>query len=277
MRRGTEMIAFIAVMSVMAGARAETPPLRVCAATDNFPFSDRQGSGFENKLAKLVAEKLGTSVDYTWWPARENFIDKTLKKGDCDVLMGVPADFDQVETTRAYYRSSYVFVSRKDAHLDVRSLKDPRLEKLEIGVYLLGSDQTPPALVLAKEGLNDRVRGFMTFYDGRGSTHTPGLIQALDRREIDVAAVWGPLVGYYAHEAGARLTVTPIVDGEDFPPLVFRYDIAMGVRKGDHQLRAKLDKVIDANGRAIRHLLAGYGVPLLPIGTDRSAATTTGD
>ncbi len=272
MRRASISALCLLAASVTAAvaANAQPPamdgPLRVCAATDNFPLSDRAGSGFENTLAQFVAQRLDTTVVTTWWPARENFLARTLNEGDCDVVMGVPANLDEVDTTIPYYRSSYVFVSRTNAHLNVTSMKDVRLGKLRIGVYVIGDNPTPPALALAESGISSNVHGFMTFHDRQGEKARPGLIAALEDGSLDVAAVWGPLVGYDAKRATTPLTVTPIADTESFAPLLFRYDIAMGVRKGDVRLRDKLNHVIAENRNTIRHLLAAFDVPLLPMG-----------
>jgi quinoprotein dehydrogenase-associated probable ABC transporter substrate-binding protein len=242
------------------GANAAAP-LRVCANSSNFPYSARDGSGFENKLAELVAAKLGTTVAYTWWPARENFLDRTLNKGVCDVVMGVPAGLAGVDTTRPYYRSGYVLVSRAADRPAISSLTDARLKALKIGVYLIGDEQTPPAIALSREGINDNVRGYVSFFDR--SRDGSGLIKGLETRDIDVAAVWGPQVGYYARQG--NLAVTPIRDTQ-FQPLVFQYDIAMGVRHGDENLRRKLDAVIAEDHANFHRILASYGVPLLDEG-----------
>jgi quinoprotein dehydrogenase-associated probable ABC transporter substrate-binding protein len=249
-----------AALGFIAGAQAAAP-LRICANSDNFPYSARDGSGFENKLADLIAAKLGTKVAYTWWPARENFLDRTLNKGLCDVVMGVPERLDEVDTTRPYYRSGYVLISRTADHLALSSLADARLKNLKIGVYLIGDEQTPPAAVLSREGINDNVRGYVSFFDR--SRNGSGLIEALEKRDIDIAAVWGPLVGYYVRQHS--LALTPIRDTQ-FQPLVFQYDIAIGVRRGDESLRRKLDAVIAANHGDFRRILASYGVPLLEEG-----------
>jgi quinoprotein dehydrogenase-associated probable ABC transporter substrate-binding protein len=252
MRHETLAIALV----FLAGANA-AEPLRVCASSDNFPFSARDGSGFENKLADLIAAKLGTTVATTWWPARQNFLDRTLNKGLCDVVMGVPAGLDDVATTRPYYRSSYVLISRADEPA-VTSLTDARLKALKIGVYLIGDEQTPPALALSREGLSENLRGYMTFFD-RGPAEA-GLITAVEKHNIDVAAAWGPLVGFYARQPTLR--VTPIRD-TGFQPLVFQFDIAMGVRPGDMALRDRLDAAIAANRDGIDRILTSYGVPLI--------------
>src|SRR3954470_15156867 len=91
-------------------------PLRVCADPNNLPFSDRQERGFENRLAHLVARELGTTVEYTWWAQRRGFVRSTLRAGECDIVMGVPSSMDMLLATAPYYRSTYVFVSRRDRH-----------------------------------------------------------------------------------------------------------------------------------------------------------------
>src|SRR5215217_1635482 len=88
--------------------------LRVCADPNNLPFTNDRLEGFENRIAALVARDMHASVRYTWWAQRRGFIRNTLKAGRCDVVVGVPASFELALTTRPYYRSTYVFVSRAD-------------------------------------------------------------------------------------------------------------------------------------------------------------------
>jgi mxaJ protein len=247
----------ILLASVPSARSAEEQSLRVCAQSDNFPLSDRQGDGFENKLAVFVAAKMERRLAYTWWPARENFLDSTLKAKKCDVVMDAPPGLVELSTTHPYYRGAYVFVSRADAHLSLAGIRDAKLRRLKIGVYLIGDDQTPPALALSEQGINDNVRGYMTFFD-RSNTGDSELISAVADGKLDVAAVWNPLVGYYVRHSSVPLATT--VMAGSFGPLPFQFDIAMGVRKGDTRLRNALDKVIAENSGEIKKLLASYGV-----------------
>ena len=243
----------------------ETQPLRVCAQSDNFPLSDRQGRGFENKLAELVASKLDRRLMYVWWPARENFLDSTLNQGKCDVVMDVPAGLDGVTTTIPYYSGSYVLVSRAAAHLSFDGIYDRKLKHLKIGVYLIGDDQTPPALALSEQGINDNVRGYMTFFD-RSGTGDSELISAVERGQLDVAAVWNPLVGYYVRRSPVPLTTTALNGA--FRGLPFRYEIAMGVHEGNVHLKNELDWVVAGDRATIHDLLEDYGVLLSKPGED---------
>jgi mxaJ protein len=267
MRRHVNLVLLLATVAVqpIGAIAAEPDSLRVCADPNNLPFSNRAGEGFENKLAEMVAQNIGKVVVYTWWAQRRDFIRHTLKAGDCDLLMGVPAQYDLVETTRPYYRSTYAFVSQTGRHLQLHAIDDPQLRNLAIGVHLIGDDgnNTPPAHALGQQGLIDNVRGFMIYGDYREPDPPARLIEAVEHGEIDVAAAWGPLAGYAAKKSKIPLTVTPIVADERFAPQQFQFSVAMGVRKGDHALRDQMNDFIAQHGAEITALLQTYGVPLV--------------
>lgn len=241
--------------------------LRVCADPNNLPFSNRAGEGFENKIADLVAHDLHKKVVYTWATENERFVRTTLTKGSCDVIVGVPVGADEAATTQPYYTSTYVFVSRADRNLQIASLKDPRLRHLSVGVHLIGDEAVPPAIALGEEGVVDNVHGYMIYGDTSKPNPPSRLIEAVADGEVDVAAAWGPLGGYFAKHGDVPLSVTAITDTKDFAPLVFRYAIAMGVRKEDDTLKQQLDGALSRNKSAIRRVLISYGVPLADGGT----------
>jgi mxaJ protein len=255
-------------------AAAEKDELKVCADPNNLPFSKADGAGFENKLAELVAAELGKHVIYSWWAQRRGFVRSTLNAELCDVVMGVPVGYELVEPTRPYYRSTYVFVSQAGRNFDVTSIKDPRLNDLKIGVHLIGSNgmNTPPSLALGQQNIVQNVVGYMIYGDYREPDPPARLMEAVEKGDIDIAAAWGPLAGYAAKISAVPLTVFPITETEDFAPLRFQFDIAMGVRKGDHALKARLDDLIARKQPEIRALLESYGVPLVQA-SSRAAET----
>src|SRR3954453_11196814 len=120
---------------------ADQRVLRICADPNNMPFSNERAEGFENRLAELVARELGARVEYTWYAPGRGYLRNSLNADLCDVVMGVPSALDTVAVTRPYYRSTYVFVSR---HSGIRSLDDPRLKKMRIGVQMIAEDYVPP-------------------------------------------------------------------------------------------------------------------------------------
>lgn len=256
---------FPAVLVALAPWSAQAAVLRVCSDPNNLPFSNKAGQGFENRIADLVARDLGDTVQYVYALQNDAFVKHTLDAGKCDVMMGVSAGMDSVESTQPYYASTYVFVSRKADGLALSSLTDPRLRKLKIGVHLIGDDSTPPAIALGQEGIVDNVSGFMIYGDFSKPNPPARLIEAVENRQVDVAAVWGPLGGYFARSSPVALRITPMAGTAKFRPLAFRYAIAMGVRKGNTALRDKLNGVIAKERTAIRGILESYGVPLVEL------------
>jgi mxaJ protein len=252
-------------VSLLAGCISvqEPPPLRVCADPNNLPFSNDRGEGFENRLATMLAADLGTRVEYTWWAQRRGFVRNTLGSGQCDVLMGVPVGFELAATTRPYYRSTYVFVSRRDAGLDLRSLDDERLQHLRIGVQMIGDDfsNSPPAHALSARGVVKNVIGYSVLGDYSQPNPPARVVEAVARGEIDVALVWGPLAGYFAHRQAVQLDLSPVTPEMDTPFRPFAFDISMAVRRGDAERRQLLEDFIVRRRAEIDRVLAEYGVP----------------
>jgi mxaJ protein len=239
-------------------------PFRVCADPNNMPYSSRQQQGFENRLAEIVAKDLGRSLSYAWFPQRENFFDKTLNAGVCDAVMSVPAGFDDVTATEPYYRSSYVFVSRRDRGLDVTSFDDPRLRSRKIGVQILGDgdDNLPPVFALNSRGIIRNVQGFSIFGKRLDSSNPQqDLINAVVEGKIDIAVAWGPMAGYFAKRAVAPLTITPVGRDSAHPDLPLAFDIAIGVRKGNQPLERQLNATLLRRRLEIQRMLRSYGLP----------------
>jgi mxaJ protein len=242
---------------------AAAPALRVCADPNNLPFSDSARAGFENQIASLIARDMGRRVEYTWWAQRRGFVRNTLRSGLCDVVMGIPTSYDLLAPTRPYYRSTYVFVTRKDRHIHVDSFDDPQLRKLRIGVQIIGDDysNTPPAHALARRGIVKNVTGYSVIGD-YSQPHPPSSIMtAVERGDVDVAIVWGPLAGYFASRDGQPLDLTPVSPQIDTPFLPFVFDISMGVRREDSVFRRSLDSVLVKRSAQIDSILRTYGVP----------------
>lgn len=263
----------LAVWTVSASAEAGERELRVCSDPNNLPFSNAAGEGFENALAELVAAELDATLSYTWWAQRRGFIRNTLNARSCDVVIGVPADYELVDTTRPYYRSAYVLVYREAAATaGLDTLRDPRLRELNIGVHLTGDDgaNPPPAHALGQLGIVDHVVGYMIYGDYREANPPARLIDAVANGDVDVAAAWGPLAGYFARRSDVPLTVRPIRDAAAFAPMPFEFSIAMGVRRGDTALRDELDGVLERRRADVRATLERFGVPLVEARSDGS-------
>lgn len=267
-----------ALMLGLAACSPKPKVLRVCADPNNLPFSNRAGEGFENKLSAMVAHDLGAKVEYTWWAQRRGYVRNTLKDKRCDVWPGVATKVDMLSTTRPYYRSSYVFVSRADRKLDIASFDDPRLKRLTIGVQMIGDDanNTPPAHALARRGIVGNIRGYMLYGDYATPNPPAAIVRAVDDGDIDVAVVWGPLAGYFAKRATHPLTITPVTPQSDGPDWPMAFDISMGVGKKNPKLKATLDQELQRRAPQVQALLADYNVPVEPVAAVAPPAAGSG-
>jgi mxaJ protein len=241
---------------IALSATSVAASLKVCADPDNLPFSNSHAQGFDNKIAEILARDLGEKAEFVWQRAGRGFVRENLNKGVCDVLVGVPSQFRPVLTTSPYYVSSFVFVTRKSRKLNIESFDDPRLKRMKIGVQVLEEDYAPPARALSRRGLSPNIVGFDA--DGEDSGK---IIDAVAHNKIDVAVVWGPLAGYYAHKQAVALQLTPVRPALDPPALPFRFAIAVGVRKSDAELRDRLERALARSHSEIERVLHEYGVP----------------
>jgi quinoprotein dehydrogenase-associated probable ABC transporter substrate-binding protein len=271
------LIAVLATLAILsapfayAQSTATPSTFRVCQDPNNLPFSNLKGEGFENRIAELLASRLGWKVEYYSFPQRMGFIRNTLRfklPGQafaCDVVMGVPARYDQAVPTRPYYRSTYALVLGGDlAELDsveqFLALPSAQRERLRIGVY----DRSPASAWLAHHDLV--AQGVPYRILNADPDHNPGQIieNDLTSGAIDAAIVWGPIAGYFVKrhpETGLR--AIPLASE---PGVALEFEIAMGVRQGEPEWRATLDRLIFENQAQIDAILREYGVPLLGAG-----------
>lgn len=262
MRRSAALLA----LALLLGSCSKAPRvLTVCADPNNLPFSNKAGEGFENKLAEMLAGALHLELRYVWWAQRRGYVRNTLNEAKCDLWPGVASTVEMLATTRPYYRSTYVFVTRDADDLDDLTLDDARLKKLRIGVQLVGDDamNTPPAHALSRRGIVENVRGYMLYGDYHQPNPPAAIVDAVARSDIDVALVWGPLAGYFAKRSKVPLRIEPVKPWLDDAQWPMQYDISVGVQKNNAPLRREVEKILAGHKGAIRGLLTRYGVPLV--------------
>jgi len=246
--------------------------LRVCADPYNLPYSNAREQGFENELARMVAGDLHRTLRYYWAPQHAHFI-KALRQNRCDVFMGVPYGFGPVATSRPYYRSTYVFVSRREGGHVIRSLDDPVLRHKRIAVQLPGDDGAalPPAHALNNRGLLGNVAWYRLVQNYL-SPNSPGvLVDAVRTGNVDLAIAWGPTAAWFARMSSVKLDVVPVAPSID-RRIPFYFDISVGVRRSESALLHDIDAVLERRAAEVRAMLHRYGVPLLPQATGSRAS-----
>ena len=241
--------------------------LRVCADPNNLPFSNDRGEGLENRLADLVAREMNATVQYEWWAQRRGFFRNTLKAGTCDVVMGVPTSFEMTLTTRPYYRSTYVFVTKRRSPIRVASFDDAVLRTARVGVQLIGDDyaNAPPAHALTRRGIVQNVRGYTLYGDYREPNPPARIVDAVAHGDIDIAVVWGPLAGYFATREPVPLRVVPVSPQIDLPFMPMVFDISVGTRRGDRALRDEIDAILARRRAGVDSILTRFGVPRVDV------------
>lgn len=257
-------------MSVAAEEEPEKV-LRVCADPNNLPLSNQKQEGYENKIAELLAQKLGWKLEYTWFPQRLGFIRSTLRAKaanadhyKCDLVIGWPTGAELALTTKPYLRSTFAMVYVRGKGLDsvkapedILNLPPEQVAKLRLGAFA----QSSPVDWLVRNGLTNQLVPYQTM--SGDPANYPGEIVERDLVDgkLDAAFVWGPIAGYFGKKVTAAEVV--VVPFKPQPTFQFDYSISMGVRYGEKEWKDKIEKLIDENRAQIQQILAAYGVPQL--------------
>lgn len=260
------ILVLAAGLALAAPVRAQSLPdlvtpdtLRICADPGNMPFSERQGDGFENRIAVIIADELKVKLRYYWLTQGPGFVRNTLGTGLCDVIIGSAFGSELVQSTNPYYRSAYVLVSRRGTVDGLTGLDDPRLRAKAIGVIV----GTPPVERMGAVGLVPTMKPYPPYQFDPARPHqtvTAEIVADVASGKLDAAVLWGPAAGWLAKQAGA-LDVVPLLREPDRPPLAYR--IAMGVRHGENEWKRVLNNVLRKRRTEIEAVLRDYAVPLL--------------
>jgi mxaJ protein len=268
--RASLALAVLVAAAVLTLSFAQEDVLRVCQDPNNLPFSNEAGQGFENKIAELLARELGWKLEYFSFPQRMGFIRNTLRfklPGEqfrCDLVIGVPAGYEQVWPTRPYYRSTYVLIYLQGGKLeglhtakDLDGLAPDKLAGLRIGVF----DRSPASDWLVKHGLLEQAVPYRML--NADPDYYPGEVieKDLAAGKLDAAIVWGPIAGFVSQRLREpHLILVPLASE---PPVRLDYEIAMGVRYGEREWKAKVERLLAEHEDDIERILRAYSVPLL--------------
>lgn len=246
---------------------------RVCADPLNPPYSTKEQTGYENKIAALFAEQLGQKLEYTWLPERIGFIRNTLKAENdngegykCDVVMGVPAGYDLTDTTKPYFHSTYVLLIAKGRGWDdisdasqLASLQPLRQEKLKIAMF----DRGPGTEWLQKNGLLEQGVPYQSMTGDSEHNTAMQIERDLRKGAIDMVILWGPMAAYVQSQSPKNSYIA--IPMQSTADMKFDFSIAMGIRQGDEKRKKQLNELIDKNLDKIQAIIGGYNIPLLPI------------
>ena len=256
-------LSITAMLLGLSGAAMGAAPmasLRVCADPGNMPFSNNRGEGYEQKIAQVIADALGTNVLYYYRPGIERGLTRqTLSSDNCDLMLDLPGDAEGVLSTAPLYRSTFVLASRTDRNLDFKNLDDPRLKTLKIGVYQTSAIRE----ALDEHDVRNNTVVHYLSHDADTNPEDEPVYQVKQVVDgsLDVAAVWGPFAGYYKAMKHAPITVQPVNLMEDDVPMEF--DMTLAVRTQKREFRDQIEAAVRQQKDKIHAILLEYGVPLV--------------
>lgn len=264
-----------ALLSFAAPAWAAAGPggekvLRICAAEKEEPYSNRNGSGFENRIGEVIAKAMGRKPEFIWYDKPAIYLVRDqLNTNECDLVVGLDTGDTRVATSDPYYRAPYVFIQRADSPLEIKDWDSPDLRKANN----IGMAQDSPAQVMLEAlGLFNRNFNYMKSLIGFKSKRNQyvrvppeKMVGDVADGKADVAIGFAPEVARYVKQRGDKLKMTVIPDtatrgdGEKVP---FHFNQSFGVRKGDTELLSELNAAIDKAKPEIESILKDEGVPI---------------
>jgi quinoprotein dehydrogenase-associated probable ABC transporter substrate-binding protein len=251
---------FLCLAASGAAAGAPLKSLTVCADPGNMPLSNQKGEGFENKIAQVIGASLGTGVQYYWRPSIERGLMRTtLSEGNCDLWMDMASDTEGAEVLSPLYRSTFVLAYRSDKGINIKTLDDPILKNLRVGVFQVSAMRT----ALAEHHVIDNtVIHYLSHNGDLVADNQPSYqVQQVIDGSLDVAAAWGPMAGYYKSVVHAPLIIQPVNMLEDEVPMEF--DMTLAVPRGRPDVKAAVEQAIAQNADEIHRILSDFGVPLV--------------
>lgn len=245
--------------------------LNVCAGKNEMPFSSDSKEGFENSIATVLAKELNRNLNFVWW-TNALTVGKDLDEKKCDVVIGADANDPRILATKPYYKSAYVFVTRKDREINIDSWDHPYLKEKNFRIGVM-PDSPGKNMLLAINRFDDmfdyftEIQNFQSTRNRYIRVEPLRLVNDVETMHIHAAMLWGPEAARYV-TAKPDLQMVVVKDdakkanGEKIP---MHYEVVMGVRKGDTELRDAINSVIDNNADVLTSILKKEGIPLLPL------------
>jgi quinoprotein dehydrogenase-associated probable ABC transporter substrate-binding protein len=270
MQRGILLLVTMLFMTTSYAEELKPLPgqkaVRVCADGYNLPYSDKEGRGFDNRIAEMLGEELGIPVEYYFFPQRIGFSRNTIKKLNpetgmyfCDLAMSIPEHTDFLKPTKPYWSSIEAMVYRQGEGYELKKVADIAKassdgKPLRIGIF----DRGVTTKALLDLGLADQIQ-YYQMMPGDARINAGRIVDAVAKGDIDVALLWGPIAGYYASVSEIPLSVQPLNElGE-----AFIFSFSLGTRYPDKAWNALLNKFLEKRKDDIAAIMADYHFPSL--------------
>ena len=261
-------------LTMMSSAYAEEAlpdTLRVCAASNEMPYSNSKQEGFENDIAKVLAKNMSLPLEFVWSDKAAIFlVTEQLMKNKCDVVMGVDAGDSRVFTSQPYYKSAYVFIYKADKGLNVKDWNSPDIKNMHKFVIAEGS----PSEVMLREldKFSENLNYQKSLYNYKSTRNKyirldpKKLVDEVLYDKADIAHLWAPEVARYVKASEGKLTmvVSPEFDTlSNGQQVAERYGQSIAVRLDDKTLLDAVNNGLKKAAPEIKEILDREGIPLL--------------
>jgi polar amino acid transport system substrate-binding protein len=245
----------------LAAAEATNPAreLRICVDPDNPPLSlNGMGAqpGIDVEIGQAIAARLDMQPRLVWVDTTYGgrALRRSLLAGQCELFMGLPVDpaaeiTGALATTSPYYSTGYRLIRTHDRSNEAPAAMD--LRQLRIAV----ERQSGAQMRL------ERIGSHLVVYGNQRE-----VLDAVAHGDVDAGAVWLPDVGRLLQ--GRALTTDAAADAA--PDRLLQWNMAVGVRRADADLRTSVNRAIAdllAEGR-IEAIFDRYRLPFFPPFTD---------
>jgi mxaJ protein len=245
--------------------------LRICASEVEAPFSQKDGKGFENKIALALAEAMGRKATFAWSSKPAIFqVRDQLDKKLCDVVIGVDSGDERLLTSKPYYRSSYVLITRADRGITASDWTDPQVKALTtFAVRFFSPGETIVKRLGKWEDNMAYLYSLINFKSPRNQyVQIPGdrLVSEVATGEADIGIAFAPEIARYVKASSTPLrmtTMTNTVTRADGAVLPVHFDQSVGVRKDSPELLAEIDAALFELHPRLDQILADEGIPVL--------------
>lgn len=245
--------------------------LRICASNAEAPFSAPDSTGFEDRIATVLAQAMGRKAVFVRSDQPGIYLVRDqLDKNNCDVVMGVDVGDERVLISTPYYRTSYVLVTKAERGITTGDWEDQQIrDQTRFAVRFYSPAETMLKRIGRFEDNAAYMYSLVNFKSRRNQwIQVPGdrIVTEVASGEADVGIAFAPEVARYVKNSSTPLRMTVITRDIDRPndtPIPMHYDQAIGVRKNDPALLKEINEALQKARPQIEQILTQEGIPLL--------------
>lgn len=247
--------------------------IRVCASTQDAPYSDASLEGFENRIAEVIAEEAGLELEMVMIDQAAIYLVRDgIEKGICDVIIGVDADDERLLTTEPYYKSGYAFISREDRGFEGERWQDVDQEGYNTFAYRY---HTPAETILKYTGryeYNLVYQASLTNFEDRRNKYTqvPAklVVDEVESGKADLGILFAPEAARYVRDAREPLRMSLITNEivrSDGVVIPLQYAQSVGISKDVPELLDPIGSALKTGRARIQAILEEEGIPTIPL------------